>query len=261
MNNVNKTLFIPLYGKAYVSRTGILLKDPKAEEIWAKEAFPLKGKAKSKWLAYYMAMRAWVFDRWTEEQLRAAADAVVLHLGCGMDTRVLRVDNGNHMWYDIDFPDVIRQRKEYFTETSRYQMVGTDIRDPQWLEALPEKSTAIVVMEGISMYLQPEELRQVLRDLKGHFETVHLLMDCYSKFAARVSRYKNPINEVGVTRVYGLDQPQKLNHGSFRFTAEMDMVPQRYVRQLQGMEQRIFKTVFAGPIYGMLYRLYEFRSE
>ena len=35
MNNVNKTLYIPLYGKAYVSRQGILLHDPKAEAIWA----------------------------------------------------------------------------------------------------------------------------------------------------------------------------------------------------------------------------------
>ena len=33
MNNVNKTLYIPLYGKAYVSRKGIILNDKKAEEI------------------------------------------------------------------------------------------------------------------------------------------------------------------------------------------------------------------------------------
>ena len=51
MNNVNKTLYIPLYGKAYVSKRGILLDDKKAEEIWAAESFSLKGKSKSKWLA------------------------------------------------------------------------------------------------------------------------------------------------------------------------------------------------------------------
>ena len=31
MTNVNKTLYIPLYGKALVSRRGILLSDKKAE--------------------------------------------------------------------------------------------------------------------------------------------------------------------------------------------------------------------------------------
>ena len=63
MDNVNKTLYIPLYGKAYVSRKGIILQDMKAEEIWEKEGFPLKGKSKSKWLAYYMGMRSAVLMR------------------------------------------------------------------------------------------------------------------------------------------------------------------------------------------------------
>lgn len=48
MNEVNKTLYIPLYGKSYVSEKGIILNDKKAEEIWRKEKFPLKGKSKSK---------------------------------------------------------------------------------------------------------------------------------------------------------------------------------------------------------------------
>ena len=54
MDNVNKTLFIPLYGKALVSKKGIILSDRKAEEIWSEEGFPLKGKSRSKWLAYFL---------------------------------------------------------------------------------------------------------------------------------------------------------------------------------------------------------------
>lgn len=52
MNEVNKTLFIPLYGKAKVSKKGMILQDPMAEQIWDKEAFQITGKAKSKWLTY-----------------------------------------------------------------------------------------------------------------------------------------------------------------------------------------------------------------
>ena len=63
MNEVNKTLYIPLYGKSYVSKKGIILQDKKAEEIWSSEGFRLTGKARSKWLAYYMGMRSAVFDR------------------------------------------------------------------------------------------------------------------------------------------------------------------------------------------------------
>ena len=56
MNDVNKTLYIPLYGKAKVSKQGILLKDAMAEKIWELESFKMKGKSKSKWLSYNMAI-------------------------------------------------------------------------------------------------------------------------------------------------------------------------------------------------------------
>lgn len=53
MDNVNKTLYIPLCGKAYVSGRGLFLHDEKAEQIWSAEGFSLKGKSRSKWLAFY----------------------------------------------------------------------------------------------------------------------------------------------------------------------------------------------------------------
>ena len=85
MESVNKTLYIPLYGKSYVSKKGIILKDKKAEEIWEKEQFKLKGKSKSKWLSYYMGIRASVFDEWLQEQMIKYPEAVIIHIGCGMD--------------------------------------------------------------------------------------------------------------------------------------------------------------------------------
>ena len=69
MDGVNKTLYIPLSGKAAVSRRGILLRDPMAEDIWDRSGFPLHGKSRSKWLAYNLGMRAAVFDAWLSAQL------------------------------------------------------------------------------------------------------------------------------------------------------------------------------------------------
>ena len=124
MNNVNKTLYIPLYGKAYVSKKNIILKDKKAEQIWGQAAFDLKGKSKSKWLAYYMAMRSAVYDDWVKQVIRSNSNAVVLHIGCGLDSRIERVSAQNTKWYDIDFPDVIAERRKYYTESGYYQYVS-----------------------------------------------------------------------------------------------------------------------------------------
>lgn len=257
MDSVNKTLFIPLYGKAYVSRKGVLLRDEKAEEIWASEGFPLQGKSKSKWLAYYMAMRAWVFDSWLAEQMEADPGAIVLHIGCGMDSRISRVGNRGHLWFDMDFPEVIDERKRYYGETDCYRMLGADIRADGWLSAIP-KGNAIVILEGVSMYLRPEELTAALGKLTAHFASVSVMMDCYTTLAAKASRYKNPINDVGVTQVYGMDDPRVPEASGLSFLREQNMTPEHLIGELQGLERIVFRKLYAGSIAKKMYRLYEY---
>ncbi len=281
MDGVNKTLYIPLYGKAKVSKKNIILKDSTAEHIWEQEGFLLKGKSKSKWLVYYMGMRAWVFDEWLREMMCRYPDAVILHIGCGMDSRIHRVGSGNHNndeqkesktdtnhWYDIDFEEVIRERKKYYEETDTYHMIASDARDTAYLANMP-KEQAIVVMEGISMYLKPEELEKLVEDLAIYFKSIHILMDCYTTKAAKVSKRKNPINDVGVTVVYGLDEPIKFSENvrgekealsAFKFIKEHDMTPEEKINELKGMEKFIFKRLFAGKFSKSLYRMYEFKK-
>ena len=258
MDSVNRTLYIPLYGKSFVSRRGMILKDPKAEEIWAAEGFPLKGKAASKWLCLYMGMRAAVFDRWVEKHLEEMPSAAVLHLGCGLDSRCLRVGNGRNPWYDVDFPEVMEERKKYFTDSDCYHMVAADVRELDF--ATVSGDSAIVVMEGISMYLKREELLQLLARLRERFSQVALLMDCYTTFSAKASRYKNPINEVGVTKVHGLDDPRELEASGMTFLREHDMTPAALINQLQGTEKLIFQKLYAGSVAKKMYRMYEFRK-
>ena len=260
MNGVNKTLYIPLYGKSYVSRKGIILNDKKAEQIWAAEGFELRGKSRSKWLAYYMGIRAAVFDEWVKQQMTADTEAVVIHIGCGMDSRGLRVGTMGHRWYDVDFPEVIGERKRYFAESADYQMLAADVRDSQWLAGIPERKSAIVVMEGVSMYLTGEERRELTKSLCAHFDQIGLLMDCYTELAAKMSKYRNPINEVGVTEVYGMDDPKRCQHDDFVFVKEQPMTPQKYIDGLTGAEKWIFEKLYAGNFSKKLYRLFEYRK-
>ena len=260
MNGVNKTLYIPLYGKAYVSRKGIFLDDKKAEEIWEAEGFALKGKSKSKWLAYYMGIRAAVFDNWVRQQITNTEDAVVIHIGCGMDSRVLRVSEANYKWYDVDFTEVIEERKRYYFESYDYHMIAGDVRDANWLASIPEKKSAIVVMEGVSMYLTSKEIHQLTTSLCAHFEQIALLMDCYTVRAAKMSKYKNPINDVGVIEVFGVDNPELFQHDDFVYVKEHTMTPPEYIDELSGVEKYIFEKLYAGNLSKKLYRLFEYRK-
>lgn len=262
MNNVNKTLYIPLYGKAYVSHKGIILEDKKAEEIWEKEGFKLKGKSKSKWLAYYMGMRSKVFDNWLIEQMNKDKDAIIIHIGCGMDSRINRVGTNNHDWYDVDFPSVIDERKKYYKETDKYHMIKSDVRENDLVKKLPKNKNAIIVIEGVSMYFRLTELKKILKELEIHFNKINILMDCYTEFAAKASKYKNPINDVGVTSVYGIDNPKVLEENTnIIYIKEYEMTPDSLVNELKGMEKIIFKNVFGGGFSKKMYRLYEFCNE
>ena len=260
MNSVHKTLYIPLYGKSFVSKKGLFLIDKKAEEIWDAVGFPLKGKAKSKWLAYYMGVRSAVFDEWVKEKLHDLPDAIVLYIGCGMDSRVLRVDDKTRKWYDLDFAEVIEERKKYYALSDNYQMIAGDARDCKWLNEIKETRSAIVVMEGVSMYLTVEEMQKLTDTICDYFENVTLLVDCYSAFAAKMSKYKNPIHKVGVTSVYGIRSPQEYQSEKLAFAKEHVMIPKKYVDELKGFEKFIFAKLYAGGLSKKLYRLFEYNK-
>lgn len=262
MNEVNKTLYIPLFGKSLVSKKGIILKDTKAEEIWEKEHFELKGKSKSKWLAYFMAMRAKVFDSWLKAMINKSDNStVILHIGCGMDSRIERVGTKGHQWYDGDFKDVIECRRKYYSENDCYHMINCDLRSREWLKNIPANTNAIIVLEGISMYLTPEEIKECFSAFSEYFSSVNILMDCYTEYAAKISKYKNPINDVGVTQTYGIDDPASAVKGTgLKFVVEHNMTPDNLVNELNGMEKVIFRNVFAGSFSKKMYRIYEFRK-
>ena len=45
-----------------------------------------------------MAMRARIFDDWVCDMLKKNPNAIVLHIGCGLDSRFLRVTEKYQTW-------------------------------------------------------------------------------------------------------------------------------------------------------------------
>ncbi|MBR2341714.1 MAG: class I SAM-dependent methyltransferase [Clostridia bacterium] len=266
MNEINKTLYIPLYGKAVVSAKGVILHDKKAEEIWQEIQFALKRKSRSKWLAYYMSMRAKVFDEFVLSHLNNNQEEyTVLHLGCGLDSRVMRVNAAqfpNCSWFDVDFPQVIEERKKYFQETPHYRMLGADLKSESCLNELPPSKKAIVIMEGVAMYLTNEDLSKLFRTLDKKFSEISLLVDVYTEFGAKISKYKNPVNEVSAHTMYGLNEPTRiLLDTAIQFVQHRELTPVSLINELKGAEKFTFKKLFAGNFSKKLYRMYEYKKQ
>ena len=111
------------------------------------------------------------------------------------------------------------------------------------------------------MYLTNEQLREFFKTLEEKYEKIHILMDIYTEFAAKASKYKNPINDVGVAKVYGIDHIENVI-GDLRinFKKEYSLTPMRLVDELKTFDRAFFKLMFTGSIYRKIYRLYEFAS-
>ena len=68
------------------------------------------------------------------------------------------------------------------------------------------------------------------------------------------------INDVGITQVFGMDNPELLENEALFFVKEHTMTPQKYIDELKGFEKHIFKRIYAGKFSKKLYRLFEYRK-
>ncbi|MBQ3485415.1 MAG: class I SAM-dependent methyltransferase [Clostridia bacterium] len=254
MTNESLTLFIPLYGKALMSREGFL-PDPTAEEIVSTVDFDFTKVDQSRKLAIYMAMRAALFDGYARDFAAQHPDGLVLQLGVGLDSRVKRVPCQNP-WYDLDFPDVIDLRRTYFPEDARYHLIAAPALPADWLTGVPKAQNALVLAEGLSMYLSEGDMRALMAALQAHFGQVTFIFDAYSKRAAKLSALKNPVNAVKAKIDFALDAPAELIAGTQGMTAVLndDIITPEAISRLRGLDRWRFR--FMGRFGSSFYRIY-----
>ena len=138
---------------------------------------------------YLVALRAKQLDDWCADFLRRQPDAVVLHLGCGLDGRAFRLAlPPSVLWFDVDQPSVIELRRRLYDDAERYRMIGSSVTDPQWLEQIPTGRPTLVVAEGLLMYLREGEVRQLMDRLTDRFDCGELLFDTLSWLAPLLSK-------------------------------------------------------------------------
>jgi O-methyltransferase involved in polyketide biosynthesis len=142
---------------------------------------------------FMVALRSTQFEAWITEYLNGHPDAVVLHLGCGLHSRAFRMAAPEGVrWFDVDLPHVIALRRQLYSESETYRMVGSSVTDPGWINELPPGGPVLIVAEGLLMYLTPADVTELLHRLVDRFDTGELLADLVSKWGPRLSRILTP---------------------------------------------------------------------
>jgi O-methyltransferase involved in polyketide biosynthesis len=207
-----ETLFVPLLGKAVMSRQAHpILVDPKAEEIIGRVEYDFDRLRAPEKTLITLAMRAKQLDSFVRDYLARTPDPVVLHLGCGLDSRVLRVGFSAGEWYDVDYPEVIELRRRFYDESAGYHMIGSSVTERAWLEALPPASgPACIVAEGLLMYLHEEDVRALFEELQRRLPGSEICFDAFSTLTARAANRHPSIKRTGAHLYWGVDDPHEI---------------------------------------------------
>ena len=253
-----ETMLMTLSGRAIQSQwKHPILRDPWAEEAMRHIDYDMSQTLTgvSSWGIWknigptIIASRAATFDLLTTRYLAAHPDATVLQVGCGMDSRVFRVDSpASVQWFDVDFPDVIDLRRQLFPERDgAYHQIGAPLSDLHWLDEVPRDRPGLLLAEGVLHYVSEPEVKALLNAVVAHFPSGQLIFDVCNTFI--VKRTGSNVGGTGATYKWGLDDPQDIQ----QLEPKLELVKEYRQSELVGYDR--FPLWFRIP-----YRLQELNS-
>jgi O-methyltransferase involved in polyketide biosynthesis len=210
---VQKTLSPVLKAKALDNR----LPDPILGDEYAEHTMRRldpdydKGRFGASQLGLAAVVRTKAHDDWARSLLADRPDAVVLHLGCGLDARVYRLDPPATVdWYDLDYPSVIRLRQRLLPPREHCTLIGSSVTDLTWLEQVPRHRPLLMIAEGLVPYLTETDVRRLLTSLVEAFPTGQIQLDTVPVWAWRSSKWDPLLRKYDAQFHCGFDDPAAL---------------------------------------------------
>lgn len=164
---VQETLLIPLYGRYQVSKKlPDVFYDKKAVEIVPKLDYPFARWDKALGSLMGSVLRTQIYDDYVKTFMLENPQGTIIEMGCGLNTRFERLDNGSIHWLEGDLPDVLTLRQQFFQEkhSSRYQCIEMDLTQPANLISQVKKLPKpwCFVSEAVVIYLEKPQVEALL---------------------------------------------------------------------------------------------------
>ncbi len=197
ISGVSATAFITLFARALESQShNPILRDPMAVAIVEKlrlhfarsqrslEQRLARGRLPSM-VVVTMALRARRMDAYARDFLARHPDGAIVNLGCGLDTRFHRIDDGRMLVYDLDLPEMIELKRTLLDEGERYRFIAASVLDYAWMDRLDPATPYLFIAEGLFMYLSEEEVKALVVELRRRFVGSELVCEVFNRFWLR----------------------------------------------------------------------------
>jgi O-methyltransferase involved in polyketide biosynthesis len=180
LQGVARTLLVPLACRALESpRPDAIFHDPRAVEVYnalgGSRDF-LMGMRGHDLFATVMRVRQ--FDTFARSFLARNPGGLVVDIGCGLDTRFDRLDDGQLTWLGVDLPEVIRLRHQWLPDTARCITFSRSMLDLSWLEEVTRLDKPVIFLaEGVFPYFSTAEVKPLLMEMSRRFPDGELVFD------------------------------------------------------------------------------------
>jgi O-methyltransferase involved in polyketide biosynthesis len=251
-----ETLLITLLAKAQDSRSKHpILNDKRAAEILHMIDYDFEKV--SHFGNEIMVIRAKQLDRWLQEFITKHPDATVLNLGCGLDTRIVRINPPSSVqWFDVDFPEVIEFRKSFFPNQDGCEMISSSVTELNWLEQIPKNQPTMIIAEGMLEYLSEDEIRDLLNRLTSYFSQGQIAFDVMSSFA--VNSGKESLKEAtGAVHKWTVDDINDVDKLDSKLTrvACLSVFKSKNIHKLPLKTRFLYSTMGVIPSFRNMIRL------
>ncbi|KAJ4303223.1 hypothetical protein N0V90_002116 [Kalmusia sp. IMI 367209] len=219
LQGVTETGLIPLQARAVDARSpNPIIGDMHAQKVMDQLNYDFPKTSLSATNSSAVAVRTRFFDNYTRSFLARHPASTILHLGCGLDSRALRVDwgGGAVCWVDVDLPPTLALRKLVMpmAELTRdYRLVGADVAaNAAWLEGIPGDRPTAVVMEGLISYMTEAERTALLLHLVEKLDEGEIIMDCISPQLLGAGRHARveAVRQTGAVFQSAIGDPKQL---------------------------------------------------
>ena len=191
INDISETAFLTLQCHALDAQSGRpLLNDTGAIRTLGllKNYFAGSGRVLHKKLfenrvksslVTHTALRAKKYDAYIRSFLERFPEAAVVNIGCGLDHRFERVDNGKAAFYDLDLPDIMNIKRQIFPEKERYTQISGSVFDLEWIDLI-QNDHVILLAEGVFMYCREQDVKALFFRLQERLKDPEIVFEVFS---------------------------------------------------------------------------------
>ena len=162
----------------------------KAEELIARLDYDFTLAEKDTAMRSGVIARTLVLDQLVGDWLRQHPGAVVVNIACGLDTRCCRMSGYAH-WYNLDLPETMTVRQRLLPESGTVTQIALSAMDDWGSKITEQDAPALVIIEGLTMYLSEADVKQIFAVISKRFEKAAVAVEIMNPAVAKRFKEKS----------------------------------------------------------------------